>query len=519
MVQDIRESVPRELTAENQWILWREEERRGKPIKVPFQIGGQEEAKSNDPKTWASFDRARAAFNPQRDAGIAYVFSYYDEFAGIDLDGCRDPETGKFADWAREVIQKVDSYTEISPSGTGVKIWVRGESPFDKGKNKKLPDVEVVTPLKEPGIEIYDNRRFFCVTGERLDGVSPNIETRDIRWLKDRFWPAPTVDKRPSPIGDNVMDRARKYVAKMPPAISEQGGHNQTYHVACVLVEGFDLNQSQALEILREYNERCEPPWSERDLRHKVESADANAVDRGYLLNSPDVRHGAQNENVTHGSQTEDEQLSQKSVEAFQMKALTAAELDATDYEVNYLVDGLVVALQPLLLCGKQKTLKTSLLVALAVALVLARKFLGVFDVPRACRVGFVSCESGLGVLQETLRRVCIAYGCALADLSGLVVSDTIPRLDDPACIAALECFCTDHELDVLILDPAYLMMSGADAGNLLVMGGTARSPQPDCIHRRRDRHSSAPPQEGPSRGRRSVCTTSTRGNRVERVC
>ena len=155
----------------------------------------------------------------------------------------------------------------------------------------------------------------------------------------------------------------------------------------------------------------------------------------------------------------------------FSMKAIAAAELDASDYEVNYLVDGVLVEGQPCIVGGKQKTLKTSLLAALAVALVLARKFLGVFNVPRACRVGFVSCESGLGVLQETLRRVCIAYGCALSDLSGLVVSDTIPRLDDPACIAALESFCTDHELNVLILDPAYLMMSGADAGNLLVMG------------------------------------------------
>lgn len=155
----------------------------------------------------------------------------------------------------------------------------------------------------------------------------------------------------------------------------------------------------------------------------------------------------------------------------FVMNSYTAPQLDGGNFEITYLVEGILVAGQPAILAGKMKTLKTTLLVALAVALVLARKFLGVFDVPRACRVGFVSCESGLGVLQETFRRVCISHCCSLADLAGLIVSDTIPRLEDPACIAALTEFCTDGALDVLILDPAYLMLTGGDAGNVFSMG------------------------------------------------
>ncbi len=155
----------------------------------------------------------------------------------------------------------------------------------------------------------------------------------------------------------------------------------------------------------------------------------------------------------------------------FEMNAISATELDQTDYATNYLIDGVLVEGQPCIVAGKQKTLKTSVLVDLSVSLVMARKFLGVFDVAEARRVGFVSCESGLGTIQETFRRVCIARGCVLSDLGGLVVSDTIPRLDDPHCIAALEAFCTENELRVLILDPAYLMLSGADAGNLMTMG------------------------------------------------
>ena len=78
-----------------------------------------------------------------------------------------------------------------------------------------------------------------------------------------------------------VLEHARKYVAAMPPAISGQGGHNQTYRVACTLVQGFGLSAQDALHILVEYNNRCDPPWSEKELRHKLESAEKAAPPEG----------------------------------------------------------------------------------------------------------------------------------------------------------------------------------------------------------------------------------------------
>jgi hypothetical protein len=70
-----------------------------------------------------------------------------------------------------------------------------------------------------------------------------------------------------------VIERARRYVAKLEGAIAGSGGHNATFHVACVLVKGFDLSEGEALTVMREYNLRCSPSWSERDLQHKVASA------------------------------------------------------------------------------------------------------------------------------------------------------------------------------------------------------------------------------------------------------
>jgi hypothetical protein len=83
-----------------------------------------------------------------------------------------------------------------------------------------------------------------------------------------------------------VIERARKYVAKCPAAISGQNGHGATFHAAAVLVHGFALGEPDALALLREWNGLCVPPWSESDLRHKIKSA-ANTVHllpRGHLL-------------------------------------------------------------------------------------------------------------------------------------------------------------------------------------------------------------------------------------------
>ena len=83
-----------------------------------------------------------------------------------------------------------------------------------------------------------------------------------------------------------VIERASRYVAKCDPAISGQGGHNSTFHVAAILVHGFALETADALSLLREYNGRCVPQWTERELKHKIESAMRTdfAEPRGYLL-------------------------------------------------------------------------------------------------------------------------------------------------------------------------------------------------------------------------------------------
>jgi hypothetical protein len=89
-----------------------------------------------------------------------------------------------------------------------------------------------------------------------------------------------------------IIERARRCVATRPPAIENQGGHSTTFGVACVLVWGFGLSPEEAMPLMMEYNQRCEPPWNERDLWHKLRSAltTAHKEPRSYMVLPDDAR-------------------------------------------------------------------------------------------------------------------------------------------------------------------------------------------------------------------------------------
>jgi primase-polymerase (primpol)-like protein len=146
------ENIPEELRRRPQWVMWKLEARDGKPAKVPYIAGGVGKAKSTDSETWRTFGEAVQALRTGRYDGIGFVFSSGDPFAGIDLDKCRDPETGELEEWAAKIVQDLDGYAEASPSGTGVHIIIKGKAP-----NKKRARVEA-----------YSERRFFTMTGQVL---------------------------------------------------------------------------------------------------------------------------------------------------------------------------------------------------------------------------------------------------------------------------------------------------------------------------------------------------------------
>lgn len=152
------DAVPAVLRERRQWVVWKLVVREigKKPTKVPYQPGGAA-ASSTDPSTWHSFEDVRAAYEAGGYQGVGFVFSSNDEFVGIDLDGCRDPATGTLAPWAQAVIARFATYTEVSPSGTGVHLIAAGELP--PGGRKRGP------------VECYDEGRYFTITARSLNGA------------------------------------------------------------------------------------------------------------------------------------------------------------------------------------------------------------------------------------------------------------------------------------------------------------------------------------------------------------
>ncbi|MGE7020439.1 phage/plasmid primase, P4 family [Solibacillus cecembensis] len=159
--------IPNDLKMLPQWILWRKEERNGKPTKIPYQVDGNE-ARSNDRRTWSTFATAVKFYMQGGYDGIGFVFSRQDTYIGIDIDNC--VVDGKPNEFANGIIETLDSYTEFSPSGKGLHVIIKGS----------LPQSVLGTGRKsvKHGLEIYQHGRYFSFTGntENSNGIEERTE-------------------------------------------------------------------------------------------------------------------------------------------------------------------------------------------------------------------------------------------------------------------------------------------------------------------------------------------------------
>lgn len=158
-------NIPGVLSEHDQWLIWQwKVTQDGKRTKQPVNPHTGELASSTNPATWGSYEEAVAACDMFGYPGIGLVFTALDPYCGIDLDGCRDPETGEIEEWAKKIVTALDSYSEVSPSGTGVHIILKGTLPPGGRKRGRF--------------ECYDSGRFFTVTGEHLDSTPHEIKER-----------------------------------------------------------------------------------------------------------------------------------------------------------------------------------------------------------------------------------------------------------------------------------------------------------------------------------------------------
>jgi hypothetical protein len=163
-------NIPERIRNLRRWVVWRWRRRKNKWDKPPLQTDGRL-ASVDDPGTWCSFDEALAALQAGRFDGIGFVLGRVEEegviYTGVDLDGCRDPQTGELREWATSHIQRLDTYAEVSPSGEGAKALALGALP---GPDRNDSD--------RSGLEMYSGGRYFTVTGHRLEGAPAAIGER-----------------------------------------------------------------------------------------------------------------------------------------------------------------------------------------------------------------------------------------------------------------------------------------------------------------------------------------------------
>ena len=172
------DNIPQDLQALDRWVLWKNVQ-RSKPngekvwAKMPLSAKGGA-GSSTDAATWASFGAAVDEYLMGDYDGIGIVLG--GTLHGIDLDDCRDPVTGSLSELAQETLDRVEGYAEVSPSGTGLKIFT--QTNLDGSRTKK-----------EAGVELYKDGRYFTVTGHAINGhASLPVLPQDLGWMIAKVW-------------------------------------------------------------------------------------------------------------------------------------------------------------------------------------------------------------------------------------------------------------------------------------------------------------------------------------------
>ena len=205
------ENIPMELKRIPRWVLWRFVEigsgDNKRWSKLPTQPNSQS-ASSTDPKTWSDFLTVQQAYesNPAHFSGVGFVFSDEDNLIGVDLDDCYDTQSGFINAALQHIATSIDGYMEISPSGTGVKIFTRSTL-----ANAHVDHTQ--------GLEVYPRGRYFTVTGHHISGTIPAeaqdltdiIPERTIRHTGDAF-----EDYRPPVANYDIHRVETEILAKLP---------------------------------------------------------------------------------------------------------------------------------------------------------------------------------------------------------------------------------------------------------------------------------------------------------------
>lgn len=244
-------NIPPQLKGWKQWVFWRgvkHDESDKKPTKIPFNATGA--AKSNDRTTWMPFVAMQTWMQRKMD-GIAFVLSDDDPFSMIDIDGCVENEN--VSEFARKVIEYFDSYTELSPSGTGVRIFVEGK--IDAAiKHPRVND-------KTLPLEIYSRSRVATVTGHVIRNRPVCNRQDKLAKTYETYKPKPKL--LPATNGKHEGNG----VFKMPNEPIPEGQRNNSLAKWAGVMKSKGLPETEYFAYLHQINlTLCQPPLSDKEV-------------------------------------------------------------------------------------------------------------------------------------------------------------------------------------------------------------------------------------------------------------
>lgn len=264
-----REAIPNRLTVRDNWVCWQYEHRDGTPTKIPIDPVTGTYASVSAPTTWVGFDAAYQYYRETPVDGIGIMFTAADSFVGIDLDDCRDPDSGTLTEWAKDVITRLDSYTEVSPSGTGVHLIAAGDLPPGKKRNDH--------------IECYDMDRYFTVTGHHLS-LTPrrvNDRTKAITAIHEAYiaddtndneTPTPPADEYPTDLSDEELieyamtaENGAKFERLWNGDTTEYASHSEADQALCNLLAFWTGGDPHRVERLFYESGLVRDKWRDRE--------------------------------------------------------------------------------------------------------------------------------------------------------------------------------------------------------------------------------------------------------------
>lgn len=452
----IPHNIPEELRILDRWVVWSWKLRNDKWQKPPLQVN-EAPGQSNNPETWTTFERAFRAYESGKFDGVGIVLP--DNVVGIDLDNARNPVDGSFTSDAQMFLAMAKTYTEVSPSGEGLKSICFGHL------TNSLRNVS-----HERGVEIYaggTTNRYFTITGNIVDR-----EHSVITGQREALYSLQCM------INDPVDEIFRPEEADLTPDLVKAKDYlnHLKPHRACEysdwLKVGMALHSISEDPILLQMWE----DWSSQSPSYAPGDGVGTCTDKwnsfhrdraGRIVSLGTLQRMAKEDGYRENQ--------------YCTRSISLPELLAKKIERTYLIEDMLVENEPMIIGGASKTLKTTVMLDMLVSLAMGDKFLGTFPVPVPRRVLVISGESGEATIKENLEVLLQSRypdwnrqtGEGLpSTAANLYTSFILPKLDDALQVDDLIRELREKSIRVVALDPLYRSLRCGDhASNVYAMG------------------------------------------------